>query len=87
MVIPGVGTPGPGDWHDNTGKSWLRAIPTTAAPGLAVLAFQHDVKALKNFSWQALLSQGEVFLTSLLQLIEDEKVILPNGQDLLHRIF
>ena len=64
----------PADWRDKDGRSWLSAIPSTTAPGLAVFAYEHGMKADDSFSWQTLLNKGADLLASLLCWIEGKKV-------------
>ena len=73
-IVPGVGTLEPDKWRDDTGESWIEAIPSEYTPGLASWVFPHGLNASENSLWQSLMDSGDRLLSNLLYLQEHEKV-------------
>jgi hypothetical protein len=68
IAVPGVGTPPLGSWSNGDGGIWLKSIPPTSAPDIAVYCFEHGVRADEAFSWKALFDQGADLLDELIKL-------------------
>ena len=74
VIVPSASAPDPELWQDENARQWLRNIPSSMAPGLAVFVFDSQLTDPGASAWSTVLDNGKIFLNELLHLISNEKV-------------
>ena len=61
MLVPGVGTKPPNEWHDGNGQLWLRSLPSSISSNVSAYAFAHELTP-RRFTYSQTFYQGERLL-------------------------
>lgn len=68
VVVPNSTAPNPAEWQ------WLRSIPPSVTPDLAVFVHEVEAKSLENPSWYNVLERGKTLWNGLVKLTRDDNV-------------
>lgn len=74
VVVPNATAPNPAEWQDRKGRQWLRSIPSSITPGLAVFFHEVETTGLETPSWQNIFERGKSLWNGLVKLTRDESV-------------
>ncbi|BDD64229.1 hypothetical protein MAP00_009067 [Monascus purpureus] len=67
VLVPGIGIP-LDRWQNGDGGMWLKSMPPTSSPEIAVYSFEHNIKPDDSFSWNSVFESGDRLFRELTEL-------------------
>lgn len=55
-------------WQNGDGGMWLKSMPPTSSPEIAVYSFEHNIKPDDSFSWNSVFESGDRLFRELTEL-------------------